>query len=221
MQLPARDGPPTPPREYGQNDQSDSLLAPRGRGGGHPPIFWPPPLEWKPPPPSSLPTFHPSPQVVECHGALRDASEVLYGDALPARFFACLDQDFPVHPGPSALPPVDLVLVLGTSLQVAPFCAVPNLAPASAARVLVNRNLQDCLINAWSPAPPDGPYGSTGFSLNSSCKLAGRAVTLRPLWTCSRRRWRQLLIEDDCDAFSTRFFALAQAPGRRCREGEP
>ena len=44
---------------------------------------------------------------------------------------------------------VDLVLVMGTSLQVAPFCALPNLAEKAATRVLV-----PCLRWPWLPFFP-------------------------------------------------------------------
>ncbi|CAD7937585.1 unnamed protein product [Amoebophrya sp. A25] len=45
---------------------------------------------------------------------------------------------------------VDLIFVFGTSLQVSPFCAIPNLAAKNCVRVLVNSPLQDCLENGWS-----------------------------------------------------------------------
>jgi NAD-dependent SIR2 family protein deacetylase len=42
---------------------------------------------------------------------------VLYDESLPARFFHCVEYDFKVH---------DLVIVLGTSLKVTPFCYLVN-----------------------------------------------------------------------------------------------
>lgn len=56
----------------------------------------------------------PSGLVVECHGALRDASIVLYGDDTPKQFECCCDEDFPCDNGS-----VDLLMFFGTSLQVA------------------------------------------------------------------------------------------------------
>ncbi|CAK9044667.1 unnamed protein product [Durusdinium trenchii] len=64
--------------------------------------------------------------VVECHGSMA-AGLVLYGDPLPQHFEDCCSEDFDK---------VDLVLVMGTSLQVAPFCGLPNMAPKGATRVL-------------------------------------------------------------------------------------
>ena len=46
--------------------------------------------------------------------------------------------------------PADLLLVFGTSLQVAPFCGVPNLCTKNCTRVLVNSPLKDCLENGWN-----------------------------------------------------------------------
>ena len=155
-------------------------------------------------------------KVVECHGSIRDGSIVLYGDALPPRVAHCLVEDF------GGASDVDLVLVFGTSLQVAPFCAIPNLAPRGCARVLVNLSLDDCLANAWSRAPSRrkhlrldcyGGPGHCGVGQASSMKLAGRAVQLGALWT-DDRRWRQLLCGEACDAWTARFFASAACAAR-------
>lgn len=148
-------------------------------------------------------------KVVECHGSLRDGSVVLYGDGLPERVNRCLAEDFgPCEAG------IDLVLVFGTALQVAPFCAIPNLAPRGCARVLVNRCLDDCMHNEWSRPPTRQRhalldcYGGLGggFKLACSMKLAGRAVSLSPQWA-DTRRWRQLLCEEACDEWVKRFFS--------------
>ena len=150
----------------------------------------------------------PPDRVVECHGAFGDGSTVLYGDDLPERFFECATIDFVESRE------VDLLLVMGTSLQVAPFCALPNLAPPGSVRVLVNRSLADCLVNNWSPqSTRTSTYaatdlaGPTGMALNSSTRLGGQSVSLRPFWTARKgdRRWQQLLVEGDADDFVCRF----------------
>jgi len=104
--------------------------------------------------------------IVECHGSLVDAEDdiksiVLYGDNLPDRFFEACKQDF----GDDSSPQVDLMLVLGTALQVAPVCAVPNLAPRGCTRVLVNRDLHDCFTNDFS------------FTSSTQIELGGRTVS--------------------------------------------
>jgi len=136
---------------------------------------------------------------------MRAGNIVLYGDKLPERVDTCLREDF------CGGVEIDLVLVFGTSLQVAPFCAIPNMAPRSAARVLVNLSLSDALSNPWSKRTVRSLYehgglygGLYGVNMPSSMKLSGRAVTLRPLWQ-DGKRWQQLLVEDKCDAFVTRF----------------
>jgi len=156
-------------------------------------------------------------RVVEVHGAFRDASIVLYGDRLPSAFFRSLQDDF-AHGGSAA---VDLMLVMGTALQVAPFCAVPNLAPVSSTRVLVNRRLADAMTNDWSRSHRTasalemggGCYGSTcGIAAGTTTKLAGREVSLRPKW--GDKRWSELLVDDDCDRFVERFFAFRDERSR-------
>jgi len=123
--------------------------------------------------------------VVEAHGSLANSNVVMYEDPLPERFFSCLRQDFK-RPAEE----VDLMLVMGTALQVAPFCAVPNLAPAGCTRVLVNRLLADCMMNDHMRS------GST------VTKLAGRPVTLNPRWRDRKAKWEQYLLEMDCDDFA-------------------
>lgn len=145
---------------------------------------------------------------------MRDGSIVLYGDALPAHFDEYCRCDFPEQQNG---PAVDLLLVFGTSLQVAPFCAVPNMAPRGCTRVLVNRDLNACMTNSWSPTKQNGPYGS--IDLSGRCfaprpvLVGGRNITLRPLWRDRQgsRRWPQLLVESESDSFVQRFFASPEA----------
>jgi NAD-dependent SIR2 family protein deacetylase len=155
------------------------------------------------------PTLNMSPdQVVECHGSVRDASLVLYGDALPRRFFECCDQDFPLNP-PTEQGQVDLVLVFGTSLQVAPFCAIPNMAPKGCTRVLVNRCVQDCLRNDFSRNHNKSVYGGGGLAPSATTRIGKhKHVSLRPLWNDSKanKKWHQLLVEADCDDFVRHFY---------------
>jgi len=160
--------------------------------------------------------------VMECHGALRDGSIVLYGDDLPRRFEGCCSEDFSCR-GPQ----VDLVLVLGTSLQVAPFCGLPNLAPRGCTRVLVNLDLADCLTNSWSQSRmADNEYYGLAGSLGGlpSCRPqtttrigSRKDVPLQPLWRDRKagKRWPQMLVETSCDSFVARFFDSRVAQARR------
>lgn len=190
----------------------------------------------------------PDEMVFEAHGSLQKQSTVLYGDPLPDAFAECCNVDFPPHQpvggggggggggcagdgdGDATGPGgggdgggvVDLVLVFGTSLQVAPFCGVPNMAPRGCTRVLINRSLADCTTNAWGECAPrlrsrQSDYGSG--ARGSDCRMSAtsmrigkrKAVPLRPLWgvkDARKKNWAQLLVEDDCDAAVGRFWDL-------------
>mmetsp|Transcript_44856 Transcript_44856/g.108407 ORF Transcript_44856/g.108407 Transcript_44856/m.108407 type:complete len:349 (+) Transcript_44856:94-1140(+) len=143
-------------------------------------------------------------KVVECHGSIRRGDLVLYGDSLPDYFDETVRCDFdPQDTGGR----VDLILVMGTSLQVAPFCALPNMAPKGSTRVLVNRNLSDCIRN---------PYGAQSW-IEIGCRVKAttsfgkyhKEVSLESLWMkrdkVRKKKWQQLLVEDDSDAFVQRY----------------
>ena len=87
---------------------------------------------------------------------------------------------------------------MGTSLQVSPFCAIPNLAPKSATRVLVDPNpLRVISLNPWTTL---------------KIELAGRQVELCSLWKKKESHWaNELLIESTSDDFVNKFFENALA----------
>ena len=166
----------------------------------------------------------PAEMVVECHGSARaGAAEavVLYDAKLPAAFWDRAADDF----GSAAARPVDLVLVLGTALQVAPSCAIPNLTPKGAARVLCTLHPQQATRNSFDPHPKASPAdpesaaawgGSTGVRVRTTTMLAGREVPLGArLWQEreGRKKWRQLAVDSTCDGFVARFFDSPAARG--------
>ncbi|XP_074075111.1 NAD-dependent protein deacetylase sirtuin-2 isoform X1 [Macrotis lagotis] len=55
---------------------------------------------------------------------------VFFGETLPARFFSYLQSDFQK---------VDLLIIMGTSLQVQPFASLVSKAPLSTPRLLINK----------------------------------------------------------------------------------
>ncbi|CAO2626162.1 NAD-dependent protein deacetylase sirtuin-2, partial [Lemmus lemmus] len=55
---------------------------------------------------------------------------VFFGENLPPRFFSCMQSDFSK---------VDLVIIMGTSLQVQPFASLISKAPLSTPRLLINK----------------------------------------------------------------------------------
>lgn len=137
--------------------------------------------------------------VVEAHGSLARGDEVLYGDALPAALFEAIAEDFPANA--RAPDQCDLMLVIGSSLQVAPFCAVPNLAQRKVPRVLVTRNAMACNRNAYSKTGQDGYYGSSA-GCDSDMKFGGRQVTLAPQWGGSSKYRQQWVFDADVDEWA-------------------
>jgi len=63
------------------------------------------------------------------YGELIKPGIMLYGDKLPKRFGRCIKDDFPK---------CELLIVIGTSLRVAPFCQLVRQVPASCSRLLMN-----------------------------------------------------------------------------------
>lgn len=138
--------------------------------------------------------------VVECHGSICEDNLVLYGDALLQRFTDMVSIDF--DPQLLIEERVDLMLVIGTSLQVAPFCGLANMAPKYCTRVLINRNLHHCMKT---------PYGAetwveAGYKFGNTTTIGScKSVSLSSHWAdrtkIRKKKWRQLLAENDCDAF--------------------
>ena len=133
-----------------------------------------------------------SKRIIQAHGSMRDGTVVLYGDKLYDSFYEACEEDFK-----SPKNPVDLVLVMGTSLQVAPFCAIPNLAQKSATRVLVDPNPNRVIsFNSWS----------------TTTKLAGRDAKLGSFWKKTNSPWKkELLIKSTSDNFVIQFFESPSA----------
>ncbi|KAJ1674989.1 NAD-dependent protein deacetylase sirtuin-2 [Spiromyces aspiralis] len=63
-------------------------------------------------------------------GSLVKPDITFFGEALPSRFFECADKDFG---------DCDLLIVMGTSLQVYPFAALINYPAGDVPRLLINR----------------------------------------------------------------------------------
>ena len=145
--------------------------------------------------------------VVECHGSIRTPGTlVLYGDPLPQRFTDMASVDF--HPSLPKEKRVDLLLVFGTSLQVAPFCGWVNMAPKYCTPVLVNRRLQDCIVNPFQASC----WVESGYKLRNCTRIGScRSVSLASHWMdrdkIRKKKWRQLLVEDDCDSFVKQYTA--------------
>lgn len=131
--------------------------------------------------------------VVEYHGSLLKNNVVLYGDSIPDNATRQTIIDF------VDFDEVDLILIMGTSLQVAPFCAIPNLVRKSCVRILVDINPQNAFNNDWSGNRKslDEMYGLAPS--NSTIKFGSRVVSLKPQWG-QHSKWKdQYIIQSDCD----------------------
>jgi len=71
------------------------------------------------------------PKCQKC-GDLVKPDIVFFGESLPARFFQLMAQDFPQ---------CDLLIVIGTSLQVQPFASLIHKVPPTTPRLLINNEI--------------------------------------------------------------------------------
>lgn len=144
------------------------------------------------------PNYHD--KIIEFHGSFRDDNVVLYGDNIPDK---ALDQ---VEADLETIQDVDLMLVMGTSLQVAPFCALPNMVQKTCVRILVDKFPENCYTNAYTPkrrgllsCDGDGPE----YIPIKKCKFGSKTVSLQSKW--KNGKWKkQYIIKMDCDEFSSK-----------------
>jgi NAD+-dependent protein deacetylase SIR2 len=130
--------------------------------------------------------------LLEVHGNLERDDVVLYGDQLPVAFKPLVAEDFALErecdgtrTADSQVPP-DLVLVMGTSLAVAPFCGLPNLAPKFVKRTWITLH----------------PARSRDFGPGDVAKFGKRKVSLRNTFGV-RSPLTDLVLNVDCDEFSS------------------
>ncbi len=104
---------------------------------------------------------------------------------------------------PSHEYPVDLVIVMGTSLLVQPFAFLPNMANKKCRRFYINNTFDpECLAQNRQI---EGLYGNAHYG---PVKIGKCNVVTRPTWYDSRtvkqgyhiEKWRQYLIQDTCDS---------------------
>ncbi|XP_012932971.2 NAD-dependent protein deacetylase sirtuin-2 isoform X3 [Heterocephalus glaber] len=70
-----------------------------------------------------------TPKCEKCQSVVKP-DIIFFGENLPSRFFSCLQSDFRK---------VDLLIIMGTSLQVQPFASLIGKAPLSTPRLLINK----------------------------------------------------------------------------------
>lgn len=139
----------------------------------------------------------PKERLVEFHGNITKGV-VLYGDDIPEKCIKTLKED---HEDILEREGCDLMLLMGTSLQVAPFCAIPNMVPRKCVRCYVD--MTPSFQNEFS---------TTGIGMYASGPAPvvkfHRAVSLRPQWRSSphatKRYKEEYIVEEDCSVFSSR-----------------
>lgn len=87
-----------------------------------------------------------TPRCEQCQSVVKP-DIVFFGENLPSRFFSCMQSDFSK---------VDLLIIMGTSLQVQPFASLISKAPLATPRLLINKEKtgQVSLPQLPSPSPP-------------------------------------------------------------------
>jgi NAD-dependent SIR2 family protein deacetylase len=124
----------------------------------------------------------PEDKIVECHGNYIDGI-VNYGMELNKFFFEFLIKDF-LSEDPNDKP--DFLLVMGTRLQVAPVCCIPNLIKKIDKYAIIN-NRSDIMNNSFN----------NNNNFTKWIKIGKRKVSLQPKW----KKWQ--IIEMSCDDFCT------------------
>ncbi|XP_078062961.1 NAD-dependent protein deacetylase sirtuin-2 [Mustelus asterias] len=73
----------------------------------------------------------PLPKCEQCNSVVKP-DIVFFGESLPPRFFATMESDFPK---------CDLLIIMGTSLQVQPFASLASRVPDTTPRLLINKEI--------------------------------------------------------------------------------
>jgi NAD-dependent SIR2 family protein deacetylase len=140
----------------------------------------------------------PEDKVIEFHGNYTDGTIVLYGDAINSQCLYQVTEDLVEDDG------TDLLIVMGSSLQVAPFCAIPNLVNKNCTRLLVDKTPENAFINPWTKQKVtlfEDMYRSGG-GMQSWLKFGKRRVSLRPQWQDHKKYPLQYIFKEDCDEWS-------------------
>lgn len=134
----------------------------------------------------------PTNKIVEFHGSLNDV--IYYGDSIKDETVQKVSDEI------DSIGDVDCLLVMGTSLQVAPFCALPNMVRKECCRVLIDMNPSYRNNFSKQKRNYDGFY-----QMSSSCsyaKFGKHKATLRPQWRGKKYK-TEFIIKDDVDKVST------------------
>jgi NAD-dependent SIR2 family protein deacetylase len=123
----------------------------------------------------------PGNMVVEMHGSI-DSDVVFFGEDIPSHVINQIKIDLVDDVGL-----VDLVLVFGTSLQVMPFAALPNMVRKNCTRILINDDL-----SMIRPLARKHKQEGLESRMCSSVKICGRKVATSPSWENSSTKESKL-----------------------------
>ena len=140
----------------------------------------------------------PESMVVEWHGSLAGFNVIDFGGNF--------EDDIVQQAARDLNEEVDVAIVMGTSLQVYPFAALPNMVSKKCRRFYLNREFSpECLVQN---RPTEGLYSSP-YSHSAPIRIGARKkVKTGATWYDSRYeragkyrgKWRQYMIEGECDA---------------------
>lgn len=149
----------------------------------------------------------PDDMVVEFHGSMSKGNIVLYGDNISQYCYDMVEKDLI-----NDVSRVDLVIVMGTSLQVAPFCGLPNMVRKNCCRVLVDIKPENTFDNNFTPSRGNNryEYDESKQNLQKSFKFRGQQISLQSWWEplnkelkLYRGKWKdQYIFKRDCDSWS-------------------
>ncbi|TID22473.1 NAD-dependent histone deacetylase SIR2 like protein [Venturia nashicola] len=115
------------------------------------------------------------PRCDSCKGLVKP-DIVFFGEALPAAFFAA--RDLPRE--------ADLVIVLGSSLSVAPFSQLPNLTSPGVPRLLINN---EAVGNLGSRADDVIQLGDCDSGIRKLAQACGWLAQLEEIWNKTGRKF--------------------------------
>ena len=102
----------------------------------------------------------------------------------------------------------DCIIVLGSTLQTSPFCAIPNMVKQSCLRILVHNNVNLCFGNRWSDLKHDNKKRNIidytnqidhnyKSCINTFIKVKKQKISLLPKWSKNEgTKYKQQMIFD-------------------------
>jgi NAD-dependent SIR2 family protein deacetylase len=136
--------------------------------------------------------------VIEYHGSVHKNNIISYNQKISENVIKQTIEDFTND--------IDLIIVMGTSLQVAPFCALPNLVNKKCVRALINIHPEHAYTNDFhNNKRIINGIDSNVLRQKSYVKFGKRVVTLRQSWNNKSKWSQQYIIKSDIDDWCNQF----------------